>query len=294
MSNPERGRVTANDIDFAYRRQGDGERLALCLHGFPDDAGTFDPLLERLAEAGFTAVAPYMRGYGPTDLAPEGDYSAVTLGRDAIALADALGEHLDVGGENPILVGHDWGAVAGYAAVNIDSERFSRLVAMAVPPDFPVCALGHPRQWLRSWYMGAFQVPGLAEQALRAGEFRLIDVLWNRWSPGWDYPEKRIVAVKETFEHSGTVEAALAYYRQFARRLVRHPPVGDSKDNGIDVHGLVIAGERDGCIGRELFVDAAEAFDARCRVVSIREAGHFMHRERPDVVAGEILRFVEE
>ena len=295
MSNLERGRVAANGIEFAYRRRGTGNRLALCLHGFPDDASTFDPLLERFAGAGFTAVAPYMRGYGPTDLAPEGDYSAVTLGRDTIALADALGERLDVGGGNPVLVGHDWGTVAGYAAASIDPERFSHLVAMAVPPDFPLCALGHPRQWLRSWYMGAFQVPGLAERALRAREFALIDILWSLWSPGWDYSQRHIEAVKDTFRSPGTVAAALSYYRQFARRLVRHPPVGDDgEDDGIDVPGLVVAGEHDGCIGRELFVDADAVFEVRCRVVSVREAGHFMHRERTDVVAEEILRFATE
>ena len=304
MSEPERGRVTANGIDFAYRRRGTGERLALCLHGFPDDAGTFDPLLARLADAGFTAVAPYMRGYGPTDDAPDGDYTAGTLGRDAIALADAFEEKLDTGDEKPVLVGHDWGAVAGYAAVGIAPDCFSHLVAMAVPPEFPARALSRPRQWLRSWYMGFFQVPDLPERALRAEEFALIDVLWNLWSPGWDYSERRIESVKDTFERPGTVEAALAYYRQFADQLVRTPPFGgsgggggrgdgDSGGGGIEVPGLLVAGARDGCIGAELFADADAAFEARCRVVSVRGAGHFMHRERPDVVSEEILRFVD-
>ena len=59
--------VEANGIDFECLRAGDGDRLALCLHGFPDDAGSMRPVLERLADAGFTAVAPYIRGYAPTD-----------------------------------------------------------------------------------------------------------------------------------------------------------------------------------------------------------------------------------
>lgn len=299
MDEPRRGRVRANGIGFAYRRQGDGDRLALCLHGFPDDAGTFDLILARLAEAGFTAVAPYMRGYGPTDAAPDGDHSAGTLGRDAIALADALCEKLDIETANAILIGHDWGAVAGYAATSIDPHRFSHLVAMAVPPAFPRRALNRPRQWLRSWYMALFQVHGLAEHALRAERFALIDVLWGLWSPGWDYPEERIETVKDTFESPGTVEAALAYYRAFADQLLdtafSEDGFGDGRDGGpgIRTPGLLIAGERDGCIGAELFADADDAFEAPCRVVSVHGAGHFMHRERPDVVSEELLRFVD-
>ena len=289
MTERQRGRVTANGIEFEYLAQGDGDRLALCLHGFPDDAGTFEPLLSRLGDAGFTAVAPYMRGYGPTDRAPDGDYTAGALGRDAIALADELG------GENPILVGHDWGAVAAYAATSIDADRFSHVVAMAVPPNFPTRALSHPRQWLRSWYMAFFQLPELPERALRAGDFAFIDVLWGLWGPG-EYPAARIESVKDTFRAPGTVEAALAYYRQFARQLLRNPPFGGGSGNGsdIEVPGLVVAGERDACIGTALFADADDAFAGECRVVSVRGAGHFMHRERPAVVADEILAFIEQ
>lgn len=291
MTEPRRDRVTANGIAFEYLAWGNGDRLALCLHGFPDDAGTFGPLAARLTEAGFTVVAPYMRGYGPTDAAPDGDYSAGALGRDAIALADELG------GEDVLLVGHDWGAVAAYTAASIDPERFSQVVAMAVPPNFPARALSRPRQWLRSWYMLAFQLPDLPERALRAGEFALLDLLWSLWSPGWDYSEKRIEAVKRTFDEPGTVEAALAYYRQFARGLVANPPFGGNggadEDNGIETPGLVVAGERDGCIGSELFADADAAFGRACRVIAVRGAGHFMHLECPAVVAEEIVAFVE-
>ena len=113
--------VEANGIDFECLRAGAGDRLALCLHGFPDDAGSMRPVLDRLADAGFTAVAPYMRGYAPTDPAPHGDYSAGALGSDAVALADVLSGTLDVAG-GPVLVGHDWGAVAAYAADRTDPD----------------------------------------------------------------------------------------------------------------------------------------------------------------------------
>ncbi|EMA41519.1 alpha/beta fold hydrolase [Halococcus hamelinensis] len=286
----ESARVTANGIEFAYHEWGDGDRLALCLHGFPDDAGTFDTLAPRLADAGFTVVAPFMRGYGSTGPAPDGDYSASALGRDALALADALGGDLDL--VDPIVVGHDWGAVAAYAAATIDPEAFTHLVGMAVPPGFPTNALGHPRQWLRSWYMGFFQLPDLPERALRAEGFALVELLWGLWSPTWDYPEARIESVRETFRTPGTVAAALAYYRQLARGLVARNPFADRDGSGIEVPGLVVAGADDGCIGSELFADVDDAFAADSRAVAVRGAGHFVHRERPAVVAEEVTSFV--
>jgi Predicted hydrolases or acyltransferases (alpha/beta hydrolase superfamily) len=301
MSRVRRERVVANGLEFECLRQGEGDRLALCLHGFPDDAGTMRPLLDRLATAGFTAVAPYMRGYGPTDPAPDGDYTAVAMAKDAAALADELAD-----GE-AVLVGHDWGAAGVYAAVAIAPDQFSHLVAVAVPPRFVEVVADHPRQWLRSWYMLFFQLPVLPERSLRALDFALVRLLWETWSPTWDYPEARLQSVTDTFREPGTVEAALRYYRQFGRQaaeklvddaLERRFRAGDGDgdddngDDGLEVPGLVIAGKADGCIGHELFDDAEEAFAGRCRCVKIRGAGHFVHQERPDVVADEIVSFV--
>jgi len=286
--------VAANGIDFECLVRGDGDRLALCLHGFPDDAGSMAPLGERLADAGFTAVAPYMRGYGPTGPAPDGDYGARALGRDAIELADTLVS--DEGYDDAVLVGHDWGAVAGYTAVRTDPERFSKLVTMAVPPRFAAEMWDNPRQFLRSWYVWFFQLPGVAERTLRRDDFALIEVLWNLWSPGWDYPEGRIESVTETFRTGETATASLRYYRQFVgpllRDMVRNGRPDPDDAPPIEVPGLVVAGVNDGCIGPGLYEGAGAAFAADCRVVRVRGAGHFMHQERPDVVGEEVTAFL--
>lgn len=287
--------LTANGIGFTYHRAGDGDRLALCLHGFPDNAHSFDPLTDHLTDAGFTVAAPYMRGYGPTDSAPDGDYSSGALGADAIALAEELREREDC--DDAVLIGHDWGAVAGYAAALQESEAFSQLVTMAVPPGFTAQALSAPRQLFRSWYIWLFQFPGIAERTLTARDFALVEVLWALWSPGWE-DDDHIESVKETFRTEGTPDAALQYYRQFVNPAMRDigrngRPTLDSLPS-IDVPGLVIAGERDGCIGAGLFDRADELFSRDCRVLKIREAGHFMHRERPAVVAEEITEFLRE
>lgn len=279
-----RDSVEANGIEFEYLEHGEGDRLALCLHGFPDDAGTMKPVMRRLADEGFRCVAPWMRGYGPTDAAPDGDYSVPALGADALALADALDA-----GENPILVGHDWGASAAYAAATADPDRFSHAVAMAVPPNFEEGVQDHPIQILRSWYMLFFQLPALPEWTLRADDYGLVEFLWGTWSPTWDYPTERIESVKDTFRQDDTVEHALAYYRQ-----LRETMAGGEGDGGgrIQTPTLVVAGEQDGCIGPELFENAGDAFAGRSRVVTVGGAGHFMHQERPDAVCEEITEFV--
>lgn len=286
-----RDRVTVDGLIFEYRHAGDPDgRLALCLHGFPDDAGSFDPLLERLAAAGYRAVAPYMRGYGPTDRAPDGDYSAGALGGDALALAAELGdggsENADGDGAGPVLVGHDWGAAAGYVAAYRDPDAFDDYALLSVPPHFGHRLREHPRQRLRSWYAYLFQVPG-TEQLVRAADFALIEFLWGTWSPGWDYPEERIEAVKGTFRSPGTVTAALEYYRQ-------SPPYRAAGDpDPVPVDALLAVGARDGCIAPALFRDADEAVAGDCRVLEIQGAGHFLHAERPDVVAEELLAWFE-
>lgn len=288
----KRHRVDANGLTFECLVVGDGDRLALCLHGFPDNAGSMTPILYRLAEAGFTAVAPFMRGYAPTDPAPDGDYSGGALGRDAIALSAALGEELDT--DDAVLVGHDWGAVAAYAADRRDPEAFSKLVTLAVPPGFEPLLFEYPRQALRSWYMWLFQLPDAPERALRWRNFAAIEFLWGLWSPGWDYPEARINDVKETFRAEGTVENALAYYRDTvslptAGVVGDRPSVADVPP--IRTPTLVVCGERDGCIGPELFAHAG-AIIKECRVVRVPGAGHFMHQERPEAVCEEIVGFL--
>src|SRR5215469_7065010 len=86
------GRITANGITFAYLESGPAEApLALCLHGFPDSAWTWQHLLPVLAEAGFHAVAPFLRGYAPTEVPADGDYRLSTLAADAVALHEILG-----------------------------------------------------------------------------------------------------------------------------------------------------------------------------------------------------------
>ena len=282
----ERTTVETADLEFAALTCGDGDRTALLLHGFPDAPTTFEPLLRRLAEAGFTAVAPYMRGYGETDRPPvePGNYSPLSLGSDVFSLLAALGT------EDPLVVGHDWGAIAATAAITTGPDRVGTCALLAVPPDFWARVDEYATQALRSWYMTEFQLPGHGEEVLRRDDFALLERLWRLWSPNWDYDEADLQAVKETFATGDTVEAALQYYRDmFDMMLPRRQ--SQLAVSGIDVPTLLVAGGSDGCIGADLFEGATDCFDARAELEVFPSAGHFMHAEQSDAVADRILAF---
>ena len=114
------GSVRANGIQFHYLEAGSGP-LVLCLHGFPDHARSFRFQLPALAKAGFRAVAPYLRGYAPTDVPANGPFQYAALAKDAAALVEALSPK-----EPGFVFGHDWGAVATYGAAQIAPQRIGK------------------------------------------------------------------------------------------------------------------------------------------------------------------------
>ena len=112
--------VRANGIDFAYIEQGSGP-LVMLLHGFPDTANTWSHQMSALAAAGYRAVAPYLRGYYPTEIPKGGFFDKATLATDVAELIRTLG-----GGKPVHLVGQDWGAIISYAVLAAFPELIRR------------------------------------------------------------------------------------------------------------------------------------------------------------------------
>src|SRR5215813_5301646 len=180
--------VRANDLDFTVLEAGSGP-LALCLHGFPDSAHTWRHLLPALAEAGFHAVAPFMRGFAPTAVPEDGCFSLGALIADANALHEALG-----GDGQAVLIGNDWGAEAAYGAAAFAPERWRRLVSLAIPPlTMDPQLFADFDQLRRFFYMFLFTLP-IAEEVVAADEGAFIDRLWAEWSPGHDAEEDLALA----------------------------------------------------------------------------------------------------
>ncbi len=267
----------------------DGPPVVL-LHGFPDDASTFDGLATRLAAEGYRALVPTMRGYEPSSRPPDGDHHLMTLAADVVGWIDALGV------ERAHVIGHDWGAAVASTVAFHHGHRCRSVATLAVPPlpRLPAALRHVPRQLLLSWYMTFFQLPVLPERVLRARNWALLRWFWPRWSPGLVAPDTLV----STFEQPGVLASALAYYRQNATPLRLLGIVGDPatevRPAGAPV--FVLHGDRDGCMDARLFAHALDTadFPFGLRHETVPGAGHFLHLERPGPVADALLEWLAE
>lgn len=153
--------VETNGIRMHAAEAGDGPLVVLC-HGFPELGYSWRHQLPALAEAGFHAVAPDMRGYGQTDRPQAVDqYTLLHLVGDMVGLLDALGEG------PAVIAGHDWGAPLAWLAALLRPDRFRAVVALSGP--FSPRGLSRPTTVMPQtkdalFYQLYFQTPGIAEQ----------------------------------------------------------------------------------------------------------------------------------
>ena len=282
--------IRANGIGFQYFESGPAEGpLVLCLHGFPDTAQSWRHLLPTLGDAGFRAVAPYMRGYAPSEFAPDGNYQVAVLAQDVAELISALGA------ERAYVVGHDWGALAAHAAAVLQPERIMKLVTMAVPHRMASLSLmSNYAQQKRSWYTFLFQLP-IAEGLVAANDFSFLEQLWKDWSPGYCLEPSEREVLKKCFRTPGVVAAALDYYRATFQPERQSSGLAEAQARAlaetISVDTLYFHGEQDGCMGVECCQGLESAFSGELRQVILKEAGHFLHLEDPQRVSKEVLAF---
>ena len=289
----EPAHITVNNIDFAYLEAGptDGP-LALCMHGFPDHAHTWNLLMPELADAGYHVVAPWLRGYAPTGLAPDGNYQTASVALDILGLADAF-----AGDGDAVLIGHDWGAISSYTAVGHRPDRFSKFVALAVPHASGLLPIFFtPKQLQRSFYVFFFQTP-LAPMVVPANDFEFIDYLWSYWSPGHPPSAEYMRALKDTLGSPGSTEAAIDYYRYTLGTLPPDPAlaaISGAGDGPIQVQNLYLHGIDCGCMGVESANEELlrPNFPAGLELHLIPDAGHFLHRDQPEQVNRLILDFL--
>jgi pimeloyl-ACP methyl ester carboxylesterase len=293
-------RYKASNMSFEALTWGpDDGPLALCLHGYPDTAWTWRHLGPALASQGWRVVAPFMRGYAPTDLAPDGCYQVGALARDAIEAHAAL-----AGDERAVLIGHDWGAIAAYVAGAHAPALYRRVVTLAVPPLSTLFGpLMAPSQLVRqlplvarqlrcSWYILFQQLSGVSERSLD----RIIPRLWADWSPGFDGSED-VARVFAALDTPARRTAALRYYRAFVQPWYR------SGEYAAEQRDLFRLGERpvlfmqgadDGCLRSEFFTAAGEALPVDSETELVTGAGHFLQLERPEFVNERIARFIAQ
>lgn len=277
--------LRANGLNFGYLEAGSGP-LVLLLHGFPDTAYSFREVLPRLAAAGYHAVAPFLRGYAPSDLAPDGDYSIPALARDLIALMEHFG-----GGQKARVVGHDWGSVITQYAANLRPDRFEKIVLCSVPHLRKFLLAPTAAQLKRSHYIFKFQLPFWAEKTLPRDNFAWLDEhLVRAWSPGWKFTQADLAPIKSNLSDPARLKAALAYYRAIPALLL-NLPAARIGFRDVTVPTLAMHGADDGCIGAEMFRGTEKRYlngYERCEAPGM---GHYLQSENPAWFADRVIEY---
>lgn len=255
--------------------------LAVLVHGFPDTPYTWRHLGPMLVGHGYRVVAPWLPGYGEPARSP---ISAGTYVRNILDIRRAYDAD-----DRALLVGHDWGANAGYGVVSTEPAAFRRFVALAVPP---AAALGTGMfgyaQLKRSFYIWFIQQVGLAEAALAAPGFW--ESLWSDWSPGYDATED--IALFRRHVPPEALAGVVGPYRASFNQDFADPNAMVESAATLSlppVPTLYLHGADDGAIGAELLSDAAAHLPADGSAVEIlRGVGHFLHLEDPAAVWARI------
>ena len=309
-------KVETNGISLNIAEQGEGP-LVLMLHGFPESWYSWRHQFSALAEAGYHAVAPDMRGYGESDKPFEIEaYNQVEVVNDIIGLIPALGY------ETAVVFGHDWGAPTAWSCALNHPDKVSAVGALSVPfrprGDSPPLATLKAIFKDRFFYQLYFQEPGKAEAELEkdpaltirkfyhmaSGEMNTsllseksadADLLSDLPDPGTEMgpwiSEEDVSFYANEFRQSG-FRGPLSYYRNMdlTWELTKDSP------RQISQPSLFVAGERDGVI--LMAADALKELDKHVKDLRVNKLipkiGHWTQQEAPDEVNQALIQFLEE
>jgi len=311
--------VETNGIRMHVTELGEGPAVILC-HGFPESWYSWRHQLVALAQSGYRAIAPDMRGYGKTDAPADIDqYTLLHLVGDMVGVLDALGER------TAVIVGHDWGAPVAWHAALFRPDRFRAVVGLSVPfrprgSTRPTTAMPQTEEAI--FYQLYFQEPGVAEAELernakdairkilywgsadrprrsgsgdvgmvrRGGSFLREGDLPD-WSPAW-INESDIDFYAQQFERTG-FRGGLNWYRNIDRNWELLAPWSGAK---VSVPALYIAGDRDLVVafrGMDKLLPALEQFVPQLRdKIMLPGCGHWTQQERAQEVNEAMLGFL--
>lgn len=268
--------IEANGIRFELAEAGEGERLALCLHGFPELNYSWRFQMPLLAARGWRVWAPNLRGYGATSK-PEGvrAYGLDHLTEDVAALIDASGA------KEVMIVAHDWGAIIAWAFAIRKLRPLTRLVIMNVPhPMVGLREIRHWRQLKRSWYIYFFQLPWLPERMLGAKGARGIKgAFYNMAVDKSRFPAEVLRIYAAAALRPGSIRAMVNYYRA----LIRHRSSVDLGDGKVAVPTLMVWGEEDSALNIHC-TEGTEEWVSDFTLHRLPGVSHWVQQEAPEAV----------
>jgi pimeloyl-ACP methyl ester carboxylesterase len=291
--------IDTGALSIGYEDLGDPRGFpVILLHGFPDDVRAYDAVVPPLLKAGYRALVPYLRGYGPTsfrDASAPRMAEQAAIGQDVIDFADAL--------KLPrfALAGYDWGGRAAAIAAALHPRRVRAAVLVAgytiqntIAPSRP----SSPAAEHRIWYQYYFNTER-GRAGLQANRRDICRYLWQQWSPGWKFTDEEFNRTAPSFDNPDFVDVVIHSYRHRIGNAPGEPRFKDvelalAKRPRIEAPSITLYGADDGIVRPSSEVPPAERA-VFTRLVARRVVpgvGHFMPRERPDEVSAALLELL--
>ena len=279
--------IDANGLRFETLTCGDpaSDRLALCLHGFPEVNLSWREQMPVLAALGYRVWAPNGRGYGQSSRPMRmQDYAIEHLMDDVAGLMDASGAR------EVVLLAHDWGAIVAWTFAARQLRQLSKLVIINVPHPvlFARALRRQPGQMLRSWYAGFFQIPRLPEWLLGRRNARpIVEMLLRTSTSPLTFPRDLLEATRANAAQPGALTAMLNWYRAFLcggglRRQLRlgFPP--------IEIPTLLLWGEKDIALAKSTTY-GTEAFARKLTTRFLPGVSHWVQQDAT-AICNEAMR----
>lgn len=258
----------------------DGEKIFF-LHGFPEFSQSWIKQAAFFARIGYHVIAPDQRGYNLSKKPGlVKDYALSNLANDTAALI------LSFTSRPVAIAGHDWGGGVAWALAQDHPHLVKKLIILNMPhlQVMRENLRSSPKQMLKSWYTGLFQIPSLPELLCSAFNYKwLVSSLVGSARPG-TFSKADIAAYKKAWQQPNAMQAMINWYRAFFR-------VPFQTDFDIQAEVLLLWGARDMFLSRRM-ADQSIARCPRGQLIVLEAATHWLHHEEPLLVNEHILAFL--
>lgn len=254
----------------------------ILLHGFPEFWYGWRRQIPALVAAGYRVIAPDQRGYNLSD-APHGvdAYRIDILAADIAGLMDALGI------EKTFLVGHDWGAAVAWTTALLYPQRIHKLGILNVPhPAVMMKFIGKsPKQMLKSWYIGFFQIPGLADWLMSRNHFAGAIAMLRASGKPTTFNAEDLEAYRQAYANAGGLTGMINWYRALMRSRPAMP-----RDVRVKKPVLILWGRQDVALSAEMAAESA-ALCNNARLIYFDNATHWVQHDEAEAVNHALLDF---
>ena len=274
--------ATTGNVRIHYVVGGNGPLVTL-LHGFPQNWREWRLVMPVLADAGYTVVAPDLRGFGYSDKPLEG-FDVGTVAEDIRQVIAKLGRDK----EKVRVVGHDVGSAVAYAWAATHPEQVEQLVLMeGLPAGLEPSGAGTPvLQGKPLWHLAFGMTPDVPERLLADRERIFIEFLLRRgcYDP-MTFSDEEIDAYSRPFAALGGVRGALAHIRAIPSSAALNRKLAEKE---LEMPVLAIGAELS--FGKYM-AEGARRFARHVSGIVAERSGHWIPEERPDWLSEQLLAF---